>query len=183
MRKIIIAALLSAVAGTSGAAQQIIPAQSQINFSIRQMGVTVEGRFKKFSADVNFDRTKPQAGHIQIGIETGSAGFGSPELDVEVPKAVWLDASRFPKAVFRSSSIRQTGPDTFDVIGKLSLKGIERDMTVPVKIAPSGNVMVATGALAIKRLDYKVGEGEWSDTSMVANEVQIKFSLAVGGTP
>ena len=183
MRKFLVALVVGAMAGAAFSAQQIQPAHSEIKFSIRQMGVPVEGRFKRFGAEVNFDPAKPQTGRIQIAIDTGSAGFGSPELDLEVPKGTWLDAVRFPKAVFRSSSIRQTGPDRFDVLGRLSLKGADRDITVPVKIVQSAGSMVATGAFALKRLDYKVGEGEWSDASMVANEVQVTFSLTVTGPP
>ncbi|MES2183202.1 MAG: YceI family protein [Pseudomonadota bacterium] len=182
MKQLLVALVLGTMVGAAGAAQQIQPAQSEIMFAMRQMGVPVEGRFKRFGAEVNFDPARPQAGRIQISIDTGSAGFGSPELDLEVPKGTWLDAVRFPKAVFRSSSIRQTGPDRFDILGKLSLKGVDRDVTVPVKIVQSAGSMVATGTFAIKRLDYKVGDGEWSDASMVANEVQVRFSLALTGS-
>jgi polyisoprenoid-binding protein YceI len=184
MKRLVIAVAIGGLlAGVVGATQRLVPAQSEIAFTTRQMGVPVEGRFRRFDAEIAFDVAKPQAGRIQITIDTGSAGFGSPELDVEVPKASWLDASRFPKAVFRSSSIRPTGPDRFEVAGKLTLKGVDRDITVPVKIAQSAGAMTASGAFVIKRLDFKVGDGEWRDTSMVADEVQVKFTLAVAGAP
>jgi polyisoprenoid-binding protein YceI len=40
---------------------------------------------------------------------------------------------------------------------------------------------VASGSVAIKRLDFKIGDGEWADTSMVANDVTVKFKLAFAG--
>jgi polyisoprenoid-binding protein YceI len=182
-RGMVIGSICFLMVGAAGAAQLLLPAQSEITFATRQMGVPIEGRFKRFGAEVAFDPSRPQAARLQITIETGSAGFGSPELDVEVPKGTWLDAARFPRAMFRSSSVRQTGPDRFDVLGRLSLKGVDRDITVPVKIARSAASMIATGSFVIKRLEYKIGEGEWSDSSMVANEVRVKFSLAVIGSP
>jgi hypothetical protein len=52
---------------------------------------------------------------------------------------------------------------------------------VPVTLTQAGGTTTATGAFAIKRLEFKIGEGEWADTSMVANDVQVKFKLAVTG--
>ena len=66
--------------------------------------------------------------------------------------------------------------------GKLTIKGTAKSVTVPVGIAPAGgNQAVATGSLTIQRLDYKIGDGEWTDTSMVANEVQVRFKLTIAG--
>ena len=55
------------------------------------------------------------------------------------------------------------------------------DVTVPVTLAQSGATTTATGTLPIKRLAFKIGDGEWADTSMVADEVQVKFKLALTG--
>jgi polyisoprenoid-binding protein YceI len=54
-------------------------------------------------------------------------------------------------------------------------------VVVPITVTQSGPVTTATGVFTIKRLDFKIGEGEWADTSMVANDVQVKFKLAVTG--
>ena len=55
-------------------------------------------------------------------------------------------------------------------------------MTVPVALAQAaGGLTTASGAFALKRLVFKIGEGEWADTSMVADEVQVKFRLVFSG--
>ena len=54
-------------------------------------------------------------------------------------------------------------------------------MSVPVVLTQSGATTTATGVLPIKRLAFKIGDGEWADTSMVAEEVQVKFKLALTG--
>lgn len=66
--------------------------------------------------------------------------------------------------------------------GKLTIKGVSKYVTVPVSIVSSGGAYsVATGTLTIQRLDYKVGDGEWTDTSVVGNEVQVRFKLTLAG--
>ena len=52
---------------------------------------------------------------------------------------------------------------------------------VPVQITSGGAHSTATGSFTIKRLDFKVGEAEWADTSMLANDVQVRFKLVLTG--
>jgi polyisoprenoid-binding protein YceI len=163
------------------AQQKVMPAQSEIGFTSKQMGVPVDGKFRKWDAQINFDPKKPEAASINFTIDTGSAGFGSPETDAEVPKPVWFNVAKFPQATFQSSSLKALGGGKYEVAGKLTIKGSVKDVVVPVALAQAGSVTTATGAFTIKRLDFKIGEGEWADTSMVANDVQVKFKLAVTG--
>ncbi len=180
------AALLSAL--LQPALAQPKPAQldaagSEITFTTRQMGVPVEGRFGKFSALIALDPKKPETGSVSFSIDTGSARFGSAELDAEVPKPTWLNVPRFPQARFQSSAIRAAGPGRFDVTGKLNIKGQVQDISVPVLLTQSGPGSTASGSFTIKRLAFKVGEGEWTDTSMLANDVLVRFKLALTGIP
>jgi polyisoprenoid-binding protein YceI len=177
-------ALLGAAAAPA-LAQKLVPAQSEIAFVIKQMGVPVEGKFKKFDAQITLDPRKPQDGKVAFTIDTGSAGFGSPETDAEVPKAAWFNAPKFPQASFQSSAIKGLGAGKFEVTGKLAIKGQTRDVVVPVQVTQAGTnantAATASGSFTIKRLDFKIGDGEWADTSMVANDVQVKFKLALTG--
>jgi polyisoprenoid-binding protein YceI len=158
-----------------------VPAQSEISFVAKQMGVPLEGRFKKLDAQINFDPAKPDTSKIAFTIDTGSATVGSAESDAELPKASWFSVAKFPQATFQSTSIKALGGGKFDVAGKLTIKGSVRDVNVPVALTQSGATTVATGAFAIKRLAFKIGDGDWADTSMVADEVQVKFKLALTG--
>jgi len=168
-------------AAPAGVAQKVVPAQSEIGFTSKQMGVPVDGKFRKWDAQIAFDPKKPETGKISFTIDTGSAGFGSPETDAEVPKPAWFNVAKFPQASFQSSSLKAVGPARYEVAGKLTIKGSSKDVVVPVALAQAGGVTTATGAFTIKRLDFKIGDGEWADTSMVANDVQVKFKLAVTG--
>lgn len=164
------------------AQQAMVPAQSEIAFTSRQMGVPVEGKFKSFSAQVAFDPAKLATSHIAFTVDTGSADIGR-EANAEMPKAVWFNIAQFPKATFQSSSIKRIDATKFEVSGKLSIKGVSSDVVVPVTLAQSGATTTASGAFPIKRLSFRIGEKEWADTSMVADEVQVKFKIALTGVP
>ena len=172
------------VAPTPALAQQKLDAaKSEMLFVSKQMGVPVEGRFRKFDAQIAFDPKKPEAGKVAFTIDMGSATLGVPETDAELPKAPWFNVPKFPQATFQSSAIKAVGAGKFEVAGKLAIKGSSRDVVVPVALTQAGGTTTATGAFAIKRLEFKIGEGDWADTSMVANDVQVKFKLNLSGVP
>jgi polyisoprenoid-binding protein YceI len=177
-------ALLGAAVQTAQAQPKpatLVAAGSEIAFTTKQMGVPVDGKFGRFSAQIALDPKKPETGSVAFTIDTGSARFGSAELDAEVPKATWLNVPRFPQASFASSAIKAAGPGRFEVAGKLTIKGAVRDVTVPVQVTQAGAASTATGAFTIKRLDFKVGDGDWADTSMLANDIQVRFKLQLTG--
>ena len=102
-------------------------------------------------------------------------------MDAELPKATWFNTAKFPQAQFTSSAFKALGGGKYEVAGKLAIKGQSRDVTVPLAMSQSGAITTATGVLPIKRLAFKIGEGDWADTSMVADDVQVKFKLALSG--
>lgn len=161
--------------------QKLVPAQSEIVFVSKQMGVPVEGRFKKFDAQLSFDPAKPETSKIAMTVDVASATLGVPESDAELPKAPWFNTAKFPQATFQSTSAKGLGGGKFEIRGKLSIKGQSQDVVVPVTLTQSGATTTATGVLPIKRLAFKIGEGEWSDTGMVADDVQVKFKFALTG--
>jgi polyisoprenoid-binding protein YceI len=174
---------LMVLAALPAGAQQLNPVGSEIAFTTRQMGVPVEGKFGKFSAQITLDPKKPEAGSVAFAIDTASARFGTAELDAETPKPAWLSAAKFPQATFKSQSIKATGPGKYEVAGALSIKGATHNVVVPVSLAQTGATANATGQFVIKRLDFKIGDGEWNDPSLLANEVQVRFKLALTGLP
>jgi polyisoprenoid-binding protein YceI len=174
--------LVAASAGAQPAAPaKLVLAQSEITFQVRQSGVPIDGRFRKFDAQLALDPKAPQSGTVTITVDTGSATVGFAESDVELPRAPWFNSVKFPRAVFQSSAIQALGGGRFQAGGKLELKGTARDLVVPVAIVQSGAQSTATGEFVVKRLDYKIGENEWADLSLVANDVRVRFKLVFTG--
>lgn len=153
-------------------------AQTTVSITAKQMGVPVEAKFKRIDAKVDFDEKQPAAAKAAVDIEIASFDFGNKMYNDEILKKEWFNAAQFPKATFVSSSFKPTGNGQFNVTGKLTIKGKTNDVTFPMSTKKTGNNTVFTGTLPIKRLNYQVGEGDWKDTSMVADEVAIKFNIA-----
>jgi polyisoprenoid-binding protein YceI len=180
----LIAALALAAGLGSAQAQTVDPAASELVFVTKQMGVPVEGRFQRWSAHVALDPRKPEAGQVEMRIQMDSVSFAAPEVAAEAQRAVWLDTARFPQAVFRSSGIRPAGGSgRYEMTGRLTLKGESHDMVVPVTLTQQGARGVASGTFTVKRSDFRIGEGEWTDASLVAYEVQVRFRIALSGLP
>lgn len=175
------AATPAKTAAAAAAPISLLAAQSELAFTSKQMGVPVDGKFKRFDAQLSFDPKKPEAAKVAFTIELASATLGAPEFDAEMLKAAWFDAKRVPQATFQSTAVKALGGGRYEVAGKLSIKGQTRDVVVPIALAQAAGTTTATGGFVLKRLEFKIGDGEWADTSMVANDVQVKFKLAFTG--
>ncbi|CAM2180109.1 YceI family protein [Paraburkholderia sacchari] len=152
-------------------------AKSSVSAVFKQMNVPVEGRFNRFNADVRFDPANAAASSAKLDVEVASFDLGSPDYNKEVAGDEWFDAAHFPRATFVSTQIKAGANGAFTVAGKLTIRGKTTDVVMPVTYHKDGANQVFDGALPIKRLAYGVGTGEWKDTSIVADDVQIKFHI------
>ncbi len=162
---------------------QVQANESTVTFGYKQMGVAGEGRFRRFSAQVAFDPAKPANAKAYIGIDLSSIDTGLKDADEEMQGSLWFNTKVFPVATFVSTGVQALGGNRYQLNGTLSIKGKALDMSVPVTFQPQDAGGAFDGALAIKRLAFAVGEGEWADTAAVADEVQIKFHFVVQATP
>lgn len=153
--------------------------KSRISFVSRQMSVPVEGVFKKFAAELRFNPARPEAGTARIDIELASIDAGSAEANDEVRGRSWFSVAEFPRATFVSSSVRALGAGQFEAAGKMTIKGKTMDMRAPFSLGEDQGVLNIDGVFTLKRLDFGIGSGLWSDTSVVADEVQIRFHFVV----
>lgn len=152
-------------------------ANSKVSASFKQMNVPVEANFKKFTAQIDYDAAKPDAAKAVVEIDTASLDLGEEDMNREVAAGAWFASAKFPKATFVSSAIKGAGAGKLSVAGKLTIKGKSSDVSFPATVKTEAGKQVFEGALPIKRLTYNIGEGQWKDTSMVADEVVIKFRV------
>ena len=115
-------ALSAAVWGLSAhaAGQTLVPAQSEVTFVAKQLGVPLQGRFKRFQAQVAFDPKALATSKIAFELDLGSVSLNA-DADAELPKAEWFNVPKFPKATFQSSAIQALGGGKFQVRGKLAI--------------------------------------------------------------
>ncbi len=167
--------------GAPASAANVDYAKSEIAFVSKQMNVPVQGRFKKFTAQIVFDPKHPAAAKAEIEVDLASIDTGSNEANEEVAKKAWFNTSAFPSAKFSSSSVTQTGADKYEARGKLFIKGIGQDVVAPFTVKRAGDTVTYEGGFTLKRLQFRIGEGIWSDIETVADEVQVKFRIATTG--
>ena len=183
MIRTFIAASLLLVGTSAIAAQTVVAQKSQINFSFQQMNTPVDGGFKNFTAKINFDPTKPQTAKAEIIVDLASIDVGGPDGNAEAKKKAWFDVTNTPKATFTANSVKALGGGKFETKGKLTMKGLTRDVVGTMNAKAIGNDLMLEGSIPLLRLQYKIGDGVWSDTGTVADEVIVKYKLLLTGKP
>ena len=88
-----------------------------------------------------------------------------------------FDAKRFPTAQYVASSFARSATGGLEAVGKLTLRGVTKELRLPLKIVPTTAGLELSGATAIKRLDYGVGQGDWQSTEGVGDEVKIQYKV------
>lgn len=176
----LVAASLFASALAGAAVLKTDPAKSSVAAVFKQMGVPVEASFKSFTAQIDYDAARPEAAKAAVDINTASMDLGDAEYNREVAKKEWFNTAQFPKASFVSTAIKAAGPGKLNVAGKLTIKGRSANVSFPLTVKTDAGKQVFEGQLPIRRLAFNIGEGEWKDTSMVADEVVIKFRVTAG---
>jgi polyisoprenoid-binding protein YceI len=156
---------------------QVQADKSAIHFTYKQMGVAVDGKFKRFSSQISFDPAKPTAGRAAFDVELASVDTGAPEGDDEVAGKPWFNSKAFPTARFVSSGVKALGGNKYEVAGQLTIKGKTQEVVVPATFTAQGDSGVFDGGFTIRRGDFSIGEGSWAKFDIVANEVQIKFRV------
>ena len=167
-----LAMLLLATSGA--AAQSVLIDKSEIRFVSRQMGANVEGRFRKWKAHVDWRPDDLGRSRADFEIDLGSIDLASEASETEIGRPRWFDTANYPFASFRSSGVVSLGGERYQIAGKLTMKGTTQAVTIPVQLRrdAAGNA-VSEGQFTIKRLDFNVGEGPWSDAAMVADDVLV----------
>lgn len=180
MKRFILAIALAAVLPfAAGAAEfnQVQPDKSAITFTYQQMGVKMDGRFRKFAARLNFDPARPAEAKAAIDVDLASVDTGAPEGDEEVAGKPWFNTKAFPTAQFVSGAVKALGGNRYEVAGKLTIKGRTQDIVVPATFTAQGNSGVFDGSFTIRRGDFAIGEGAWAKFDIVANDIQVKFRI------
>lgn len=171
-------ALVLAAASTGSAAQQAIDyAKSRVAFVTRQMNVPTEGAFRKFEAKLAWNAGSPEASTADVTIDVTSIDLGDKTFDDEARSKGFFNAAQFPQARFTSTGVKALGGGRFEAAGKLTLKGITRDVVMPFTAKAEGGATVFDGAVPIRRLEFSIGEGAWKDTGILADEVQVRVRL------
>lgn len=177
--KLLTALLATTISTTTMAVEfnQVQLDKSSVEFSFEQMGVKMNGKFKKFKSQFSFDPSKIEKSKATFDIDLTSVDIGSQEINTEVRGKQWFNTLGFPNAKFVTTNIKSNGANKYEVLGDLSIKGHKKSITIPVVFTQNDKVGVFSGSFTIKRGDFNIGEGDWSKFDLVANEVQVKVNI------
>ena len=175
--KLIFLFLLGIASQAVFAAQTVDTERSEISFGFQQQGVPGVGKFNKFSAQATFVPTKPESTKARVDIDMTSVDLGDKGWNQDIQTSSWFDTRQFPVASIVVTGGKMLAPGRYESPGKLTLKGGVHDVVVSFRSRIEGAALVLEGDVPLKRVPFKVGDGAWADTSVVANEVSVRFKL------
>lgn len=155
---------------------------SSLRFVARQMGVPTDGAFQRFQAHIRFDPQQLLQAQAEIIVETASIDVGSTEANAEVQGKDWFDVKAHPQARFKATQLKALGGNRYEAHGHMTIRGRTLAVIAPFTARQTANGAQLEGVIPIKRLQYGIGAGAWSDTSIVADQVDVRFNFMLKAT-
>jgi polyisoprenoid-binding protein YceI len=163
---------------------EITPVESSVNFDV-EASVAIKGTFDKWDATLTFASTDVSTGVLDIKIQAASVDTGSGMKNGKLKGKDFFDVDHSPLITFHSTKIVQTGPNTFEVDGDFTIRGVTKPekLTLTVSGVGTGSGEIK-GIMAFDRKDYGMNKGIPFVT--IANRVEVNVSLKgkrVSGPP
>jgi polyisoprenoid-binding protein YceI len=114
-------------------------AHSTIGFSVHQFLGTTKGKFTKFDGKIEVDREHPENSSVTARIAVRSIDTGIVKRDNHLRSPEFFVAEKYPDIMFKSRSVKQTGPQEGDILGDLTMHGVTKPITLHVKLLTSPN--------------------------------------------
>jgi polyisoprenoid-binding protein YceI len=155
----------------------ITPEDSSIKFHVKA-SVAIDGTFDKWDATLTFASTDPGTGVLDVKIQADSVNTGSGMKDGKLKGKDFFDAKHDPVITFLSKKIVQTGPDTFEVDGDFTIRGVTKPETLTLTISGKGTGSgEIKGTMAFDRKDYGMNSG--IPFMRIADRVEVSVDLKV----
>lgn len=179
MRLTVLCLLASAVFPPVSRAQApvfvITPDESSINFHVKA-SVALDGTFEKWDASLTFASTDVTTGVLDVKIQADSVNTGSGMKDGKLKSKDFFDVKQNPLITFLSKKIVQTGPDTFEVDGDFTIRGVTKTESLTLTVSGKGTGSGAIkGTMAFDRKDYGMNSG--IPFIRIADRVEVSVDL------
>ena len=161
----------------------IVPEHSSIKFHVKA-SVTIAGKFDKWDASLTFTSPDETTGVLQINIQAASVDTGSGMKNGKLKGKDFFDVERNPVITFKSTKFVQTGPNTFEVDGDFTIRGVANPEKLTLKISKEAGTDEIKGAMVFNRKDYGMNKG--IPFISIADHVDVQFHLIekqVSGPP
>jgi len=168
---------------------QIDKTHSDAAFQVRHLISKVRGRFTDFDGAIVFDEAEPQRSTVTFTIQAGSIDTGVTDRDAHLRSTDFFAVEQYPAITFRSTAIAPKGNDEFEVTGDLTMRGITRQVVIPVSylgaaVDPWGNQKIAfEGEVTLNRKDYGLTWNAALETGgfLVGDDVKVSLSVQAAG--
>jgi cytochrome b561/polyisoprenoid-binding protein YceI len=154
----------------------------RLGFTVANGSETVRGSFSDWNGAITFDPDNPDTADLRITVRLASASLGDATMDETLQGAEFFNSSASPTATWRSTSVRQTGPNRYSANGTLSLKGASRPQSVTFTLSGDGLRRRVEGSASIDRAAFGIGTGDAA--AGLAPAVALSFGFdATGRAP
>src|SRR5258706_14810856 len=107
-------------------------AHSEVGFQVRHLLTKVRGRFTEFSGTMRIDEQRPENSSVALTIDASSVDTNTADRDRHLRSADFFDVENHPTVQFTSSRVTKRSPDTYDLTGTLTIRGVSKEVTFPV---------------------------------------------------
>lgn len=188
MRKLTTFALtlmLAAVPAFAADVFDIDKSHSDVTFSVRHLIANSTGRFDTFSGKIQLDPANLEASSVEFEVDAASINTANTDRDNHLKSPDFFDVAKFPKITFKSSKIKKTGAESFDVTGTFTMHGVAKEITLPVTYFgtgkdPWGNNRAGFSlSTTVNRKDYGINWNKALDQGgfILGEEVKITVNI------
>ena len=182
MSRHVLAIALALFAAPAFAADYVQAPGSTLVFAGKYQGEVFTGAFPGFATRLSFDPKQLATARLEVAIPLASATTSNADYDGELRGNAFFNSTKFPQATYSASKFRALGGNRYAADGTLSLRGVDKPVTLEFTWTP-GAKPVLFGRAAVQRLDFGVGGGDWADTSTIPNEVAISTKVVLKPKP
>jgi polyisoprenoid-binding protein YceI len=126
-------------AGLANETYKFDQSHSTIGFSVHQFLGTTHGKFTKFDGKIDLDREHPENSSVTARIVVRSIDTGIVKRDNHLRSPEFFAVEKYPDIMFKSRSVKQTGPQEGDILGDLTMHGVSKPITLHVNLLTSPN--------------------------------------------
>lgn len=169
-------ALLLAASLPASAQDWQIAEGSTLSFRTSFQGEAFDGRFMRFTPQVRFDPNNLGNARIDVQIDLASADTRNTERDETLKSSDFFDVGKTPTARYTATSFKALGNGRYRADGRLQLRGSNKPVPLVFSWKQNKGAVLA-GEAVLNRLDFGVGTGDWADTGLLPDAVQVKTLL------
>lgn len=155
----------------------VIPAQSRIGFTATWLGEPVQGSFRRWGANIDFDPADLAAAKIAVDVDVRSVDTSNRTVDGALPGADWFDTAKASTARFVATNVTRTGADAYVARGALTLKGKTVAVALPFTLKIAGDVATVAGSVNLDRRAFGLGLESDAKGEYVAFAVPVRIAV------